>query len=94
MVKDDKMRKALSAYVTKARGFYNEKDMDEFMSKCKLNTRALECSATGRVNKSFYICEQTVFMKDKSKAEAGDYLCVCADCYDVLTIAIPDYLAE
>ena len=94
MDKDDKMRKALSAYVAKTHGFYSQEDMGEFISKSKLNTRALECSATGRVNKNFYICEQTVFMKDKSKAEAGNYLCVCADCYDVLTIAIPDYLVE
>ena len=91
-MKNDEMRKALSAYAAKTNGIYSEKDMDKFMDKCKLNTKALECTAKGHSNKNYYICEQTVFMKRKSKAEKGTYLCVCADCYDVITMTLPGHL--
>ena len=83
------MRKALSAYAAKTKGFYTESDMDAFMESCVKDRGTLSC--TNGYGHYFFVCEQPVFMKDKTKAVAGDYLCVCAGCYNVLTSAVPGY---
>ena len=84
---EKEMKRSLLMFVYKNDGYYSEKDMDNFMSKCKLATVSGICCRCSD-NYNYYVCPSEKYREDKSKVSDGYYLCVCSKCFAVTSFHI------